>query len=232
MVPPIVTLSGGGATTQATATATVVNGVVTGIRHQYARSGLHLGPDRHHRREPDPSHPLCVGQQRRIPDARRRPVMGPLPEQFRRSSRRRHAAAAICPNARVTNLDLAIGAVDPTTGANITRAGDSNLLLATTDGRGSFAIRLAPLVIPNTPQQPKNLGLHQGDYGAADSNNVEYTQLANPSVDGYTEQSALGVGVVYVSLYDMSDPNRPVLIGGLDTSTFDPNNLPDRDRGQ
>ena len=67
------------------------------------------------------------------------------------------------PVVKVTDLDLSIGAVDPTTGANVTKPGDSNLLLATTYGRGDFAIRLAPLVLPNTAQQPKTLGLDPAD---------------------------------------------------------------------
>ena len=54
------------------------------------------------------------------------------------------------PDAHVTDLDLSTGNVDPTTGRAVLQPGDPNVLLATTYGRGSFAIRLAPLVHPNT----------------------------------------------------------------------------------
>ena len=42
--------------------------------------------------------------------------------------------------------------------------------------------------------------------------------LANPLIDGYTEQSTSGSDV-YVSLYDMSNPSKPVLIGGYNPAT-------------
>ena len=58
------------------------------------------------------------------------------------------------PNVKVTNLDLSIGAVNSTTGANVTQPGDSNLLTATTDGQGVFAIRLGPMIFPNSATQP------------------------------------------------------------------------------
>ncbi|MCZ2343320.1 MAG: proprotein convertase P-domain-containing protein [Bacteroidales bacterium] len=48
------------------------------------------------------------------------------------------------PNMLVTDLDLSIGEVDPTTGMPRTSAPGLNLLVATTYGRGQFAIRLDP----------------------------------------------------------------------------------------
>jgi hypothetical protein len=53
------------------------------------------------------------------------------------------------PMAHVTDLDLAVGAVDPTTGKPDQSRG-FNLLIATTYGRGSFAIRL-PINNVNNP---------------------------------------------------------------------------------
>ena len=54
------------------------------------------------------------------------------------------------PNAQVTDLDLSLGNVDPTTGRPDVSTGP-NVLLASTFGRGQFTVRLAPIVFPNTP---------------------------------------------------------------------------------
>ena len=70
------------------------------------------------------------------------------------------------PNAQVTDLDLALGNINPTTGRPDVSTGP-NLLLATTYGRGSFAIRLAPIVFPNTPTQPRILVLAPANIAAS-----------------------------------------------------------------
>ena len=91
------------------------------------------------------------------------------------------------PNVKVTNLNLSIGAVNSTTGANVTQPGDSNLLTATTDGQGVFAIRLGPMIFPNSATQPQILGLDPSSFtGTVNGTNV--TRVANPLIDGYTEQ--------------------------------------------
>ena len=121
------------------------------------------------------------------------------------------------PNVKVTNLNLSIGAVNSTTGANVTQPGDSNLLTATTDGQGVFAIRLGPMIFPNSATQPQILGLDPSSFtGTVNGSNV--TRVANPLIDGYTEQSTSGSDV-YVSLYDMSNPSKPVLIGGYNPAS-------------
>ena len=121
------------------------------------------------------------------------------------------------PVVKVTDLDLSIGAVNPTTGANVTQPGDSNLLVATTDGQGAFAIRLGPLIFPNSTTQPQILGLDPSSFtGSINGTNV--TRMDDPLIDGYTEQTTSGSDV-YVSLYDMSNPNKPVLIGGYNPAT-------------
>jgi hypothetical protein len=126
-------------------------------------------------------------------------------------------AGGYLPDVRVTDLALSIGAVNSTTGANVTQPGDSNLLMATTQGQGAFAIRLGPMVLPNTPLQNYVLGIDPSSFsGTVNSSNT--TSVASPLIDGYTEQTTSG-GVVYVSLYDMSNPSKPVLIGGFDPST-------------
>ena len=75
------------------------------------------------------------------------------------------------PNVKITDLNLSIGAVNPTTGANVTQPGDSNLLTATTEGQGVFAIRLGPMIFPNSATQPQILGLDPSSFmpGTANS---------------------------------------------------------------
>ncbi|MGL4419571.1 MAG: hypothetical protein ACRCZF_02805, partial [Gemmataceae bacterium] len=46
------------------------------------------------------------------------------------------------PNAYITDLDLSIGAIDPNTGSPVSSGGNLNMLVASTFGRGMFAIRL------------------------------------------------------------------------------------------
>jgi subtilisin-like proprotein convertase family protein len=71
-------------------------------------------------------------------------------------------------NALVTDLDLSIGDLDPATGEP-RQAGGYNLLLATTYGRGSFAIRLDPnLDVP----------------GALFQSGPQVTSLGNPNAAG------------------------------------------------
>lgn len=54
------------------------------------------------------------------------------------------------PNTLVTDLDLSIGEIDPATGLPRTSAPGLNLLVATTYGRGQFAIRLDPTLPQNS----------------------------------------------------------------------------------
>src|SRR5204863_4546388 len=53
------------------------------------------------------------------------------------------------PNAHVSDLDLALGNVDPTTGQPDVSTGP-DILLVSTFGRGSFAVRMAPIVLPGS----------------------------------------------------------------------------------
>src|SRR5207249_4831751 len=63
------------------------------------------------------------------------------------------------PHAAVTDLDLSLGNIDVATGRPdlagpydpfVASPSDPDVLLATTYGRGSFAINLAPLLFPST----------------------------------------------------------------------------------
>src|SRR5262249_9923624 len=60
-------------------------------------------------------------------------------------------AGGYLPNARVTDLDLVLGNINPQTGQPDQSVG-FNMLMASTYGRGVFAIRLPE--IPNVPREP------------------------------------------------------------------------------
>ena len=114
------------------------------------------------------------------------------------------------PVAQVTDLDLALGDIDPTTGMPLMKNpnnpnGESrglNLLTATTYGRGTFAIRLSPLIIPGTarviPQPPDS---------NPDDDKVNFI--------GWSQQTGFG-NVVRITIVNMTDPNNPIIIGGYD----------------
>ena len=109
------------------------------------------------------------------------------------------------PNVPVSDLDLSLGNIDPTTGepqmtvkdgnGNITQTLGQDLLVASTFGRGSFGIRVAPLV--------QYLGLSGGG-------NV--TTTLTPTITGYSEQSAYGNNVS-IKLFDVTDPANRIFIG-------------------
>ena len=101
------------------------------------------------------------------------------------------------PVARVTDLDLSLGNIDPTTGQP-DESTSPNVLLATTFGRGSFAIRLAPIVFPASVVLDPTLPAPNGSGGA--NGIVKVTQ---PVIDGLSEQSAFG-NTVTVNLIDQT----------------------------
>ena len=141
------------------------------------------------------------------------------------------------PNSRVIDLDLSLGNIDPQTGRpNSLGAEDSsplqdsrgpNTLTATTYGRGQFTIRLAPIVFPNSTANPAVLGLSTtlrpdsinpaativSDTGLFNNDGV--TNQTRPFVTGFSEQTAFG-NFVRISLFDLTDPANPILIGGYD----------------
>jgi hypothetical protein len=124
------------------------------------------------------------------------------------------------PKAHVTDLNMTIGNIDPTTGRAVAQPGDPNNLVATTYGRGTFTIRLAPIVFPNTAQQPGIITLDPSVSAGTNSSGVPLLSptTAQPIIDGLTEQTAFG-NKVLISIYDLSNPSNPRLIGG-----YDPNN--------
>ena len=74
-----------------------------------------------------------------------------------------------------------------------------DLLVATTAGRGSYGIRVAPLAV----------GMALATGGAS-------SNTTTPIIVGYSEQSAFG-NKVHVKLYDITDPNNRILLGEVDT---------------
>jgi subtilisin-like proprotein convertase family protein len=115
------------------------------------------------------------------------------------------------PVAHVTDLDLSLGAIDPTNGRPIVTTASPNVLLASTYGRGSFAIRLAPVVFGNTLHLDTTLP-PPGGSDSGPSNSDRYTNITSPYIDGLSEQTAFG-NVVTINLIDETDPTNPVVIG-------------------
>jgi subtilisin-like proprotein convertase family protein len=116
----------------------------------------------------------------------------------------------LLPSADVRDLDLSLGNIDPTTGRAVAQPGDPNLLVATTFGRGTFGIRLAPVVFPNTATQPNILGIAPADQLGG---NPRITASPTPLIVGRSEQTAFGTTVT-VNLYDLAtDPGLQAPIG-------------------
>ena len=119
------------------------------------------------------------------------------------------------PVAHVTDLQVALGNINPATGRAEARPGDPNVLMATTYGRGVFAIRLAPIVFPNTVDQPNLLTLDVPNGSGVATNDPR------PKVSGFSEQTAFG-NAVTVNLLDLTgtaatNPNFGKVIGSAPT---------------
>ena len=128
------------------------------------------------------------------------------------------------PDAHVTDLDMSIGNIDPTTGRAVIAPGDPNLLVASTFGRGTFGIRLAPLVMPNTTiPTPNWLFLDPASLAGITSTGQQYAKILTPTIDGTSEQSAFGNSVT-VLLYDLTgNPAAPIPIPLTGVVTTDAN---------
>ena len=104
----------------------------------------------------------------------------------------------------ITDLQTALGAINPTTGRPQAQAGDPNVLTASTYGNGFYSIRLAPVVFPNTATQPNLLtfGVQNISTGTVTpvptGGTIASTKLV---VKGFSEQTAFG-NMVTVNLID------------------------------
>ena len=109
------------------------------------------------------------------------------------------------PTATISDLDMVLGNVDPTTGHPDVSTGP-NLLLATTYGSGSYGIRLAPIIFNDS------------------TNKVTETQNNATGVltfNGLSEQSAFGTAVA-VTVEDVTNPNDPIFLGGYNANDGNP----------
>ncbi len=120
------------------------------------------------------------------------------------------------PNVEVNSLDLNLGAVNPATGRAQQVAGDPEVLVATTFGRGAFAIRLAPDVFPNSIGLDPNLPAPNGSASGTIYGNPLLTNVTNPYIDGTSEISNFG-NTVTISIIDQSNG---AIIGTGTTDTF------------
>jgi subtilisin-like proprotein convertase family protein len=120
------------------------------------------------------------------------------------------------PSVDVTDLQLNLGAISPATGHATQMVGDPEVLLASTLGRGDFAIRLAPDVFPSTVSLDTSLPAP----GGSDSGSVRgfpaFTNVAQPFVDGSSEISNFG-NTVTVKIYDQANG---ILLGTGQTDPF------------
>jgi len=131
------------------------------------------------------------------------------------------------PNVQVNDLTMSLGQIDPTTGRPNAKPGDPNVLLASTFGRGQFMIRLAPLVFPTTLALDPRLPLPSGSAsGGTDPQGRPIVKVAQPVIDGLSEQTAFG-NTVRITILDLTDPNNPRVIGGYNPALGAVNNPTD-----
>jgi subtilisin-like proprotein convertase family protein len=110
------------------------------------------------------------------------------------------------PNAHVTDLNLALGNVDPTTGHPIvldpsTGAKAPDILLASTYGRSDFAIVVSPVIVANSLQLDPSLPSPKGSTVGPAPNNFS---VLTPVLDGMSEQSAFN-NTVKIELFDVTN---------------------------
>ncbi len=136
------------------------------------------------------------------------------------------------PHVSVTDLDLSLGNIDPNTGmpnlagpynpenGTPTTAPDPDLLLATTYGRGSFAINLAPLLFPSTVE------LDPSSVSGSAADGTPLVQTAQPLFDGLSEITAFG-NATRITIVDETpgDATNGKVIGGFDTSNVSGTNI-------
>ena len=129
------------------------------------------------------------------------------------------AEGGYLPNVDVTSLQLDLGAINPATGHATQDAGDREVLLASTLGRGDFAIGLAPIVLPNTILLDPNLPAPGGSDSGAANGNPDVTNVVTPFIDGVSEISNFG-NIITINIYDETGgPGQGTLLG---TGTTDP----------
>ena len=119
------------------------------------------------------------------------------------------------PNVEVTSLTLNLGAINPATGHAGQVTGDPEVLLASTFGRGEFAIRLAPDVFPTTVGLDPTLPTPGGS-ATGTLNGNPLTNMVHPFIAGTSEVSNFG-NAVTITLIDEA---TGLVIGTGTTDTF------------
>ena len=121
------------------------------------------------------------------------------------------------PVVQVTDLTTSLGKINPSSGLPEAQAGDPSTLLASTYGRGQFAIRLAPLVLPGTVALSTTLPAPGGSVNGKDAQGNPLVKVAQPVINGVSEVSGLG-NTVRITILDLTNPANPIVIGGYDPS--------------
>jgi subtilisin-like proprotein convertase family protein len=124
------------------------------------------------------------------------------------------------PNVRVTDLDLSLGFINPDTGQHQVDPNTPGVLLATTYGRGQFAIRLAPIVSEQSIGLSDSLPAPDGSDSGIDLDPNSFTDLVTnvtaPVLDGFGGPISGFANTTRVTLYDLTDPSDVRVIGGFD----------------
>ena len=132
------------------------------------------------------------------------------------------------PNASVTDLDLSLGNIDVATGRPDLAgpydpfnpsAADPNLLLATTYGRGSWAIRLAPLILPTTVR------IRPQDVNGTAADGTPLVTTATPTLLGLSAISGFK-NATRITIRDITNPASPRIIGGFNPANVPGTNVP------
>jgi len=130
------------------------------------------------------------------------------------------------PRTAVTDLDLSLGDVNPATGVpNLLgpyefytppAASDPNLLLASTWGRGMFAISMAPLTMPGTVR------VNPADAGGTAPDGTPLVTTSRFRVQGLSMTTGFN-NATRITIYDVTDGK---IIGGFDPSKLAATNVP------
>ncbi|MDR3638959.1 MAG: proprotein convertase P-domain-containing protein [Isosphaeraceae bacterium] len=126
----------------------------------------------------------------------------------------------LLPHTQISQISLVLGNIDSNTGQAVQKPGDPNILLATTYGRGDYAIRVGPAITPTSVTLDTTLPAPGGSVAGVASNGDPLVTTTQPVLDGFSEESANG-NQVRITLYDLTDPNNPVYVGGYDGTPGD-----------
>jgi len=122
------------------------------------------------------------------------------------------------PRVSVRDLDLSLGNINTVTGMpNLAgphdpsapvATPDPNLLLATTHGRGQFAIKMAPLILPGASK------INSADTTGTAPDGTVLVKTSRFRVQGLSMISGFG-DATRITILDATDPNNKFIIGGF-----------------